>query len=70
MREFAHTGSDDRDALDLNQVLEACLRVASPHRRGATRIEEAHGELPPVSVGQTGNVRVETRLERGRAIVG
>jgi PAS domain S-box-containing protein len=89
MREFAHTGSDGRDALDLTQVLEACVRVASPHRRGATRIEEAYAELPPIwgsagqlrqvfvnllvnalqSVGQAGNVRVETRLDGERAVV-
>jgi PAS domain S-box-containing protein len=89
MREFAHTGSDGRCGLDLNQVLEACVRVASPHRRGATRVEESYGELPPVwgsagqlrqvfvnllvnalqSVGQVGNVRVETRLDGRRAVV-
>jgi signal transduction histidine kinase len=60
MREFAHTGSDGRAAIDLNQVLEACVRVAGPHRKGATRIEESYGTLPPVwgSAGQLRQVFV------------
>jgi PAS domain S-box-containing protein len=60
MREFAHTGSDGRSATDLNQVVEACVRVAGPHRKGATRIEEAYGEVPPVwgSAGQLRQVFV------------
>jgi PAS domain S-box-containing protein len=60
MREFAHTGSDGRAEVDVNQVLEACVRVAGPHRRGATRIEERYGEVPPVwgSAGQLSQVFV------------
>jgi PAS domain S-box-containing protein len=60
MREFAHTGGDGRAAIDLNQVVEACVRVAGPHRKGATRIVEAYGELPPVwgSAGQLRQVFV------------
>jgi len=60
MREFAHTGSDGRAAVDLNQVVEACVRVAGPHRKGATRLEEDYGEVPPVwgSAGQLRQVFV------------
>jgi len=60
MREFAHTGSDGRSAIDVNQVLEACVRVAGPHRQGATRIEEAYGDVPAVwgSAGQLRQVFV------------
>jgi PAS domain S-box-containing protein len=56
MREFAHTGSDGRAATDLNQVVEACVRVAGPHRKGATRIEESYGVVPPVW-GAAGQLR-------------
>jgi PAS domain S-box-containing protein len=48
MREFAHSGGDGRGPLDLNQLLEACVRVAAPHRQGAAHIEEHYAELPPV----------------------
>jgi PAS domain S-box-containing protein len=60
MREFAHIGSDGRTAVELNHVLEACVRVAGPHRKGATRLEEAYGEVPPVwgSAGQLRQVFV------------
>jgi PAS domain S-box-containing protein len=60
MREFAHTGSDGRSAIELNQVVEACVRVAGPHRQGATRIEEAYADVPPVwgSAGQLRQVFV------------
>jgi len=60
MREFAHTGSDGRSAIDLNQVVEACVRVAGPHRKGATRVDEAYGGVPPVwgSAGQLRQVFV------------
>jgi PAS domain S-box-containing protein len=54
MREFAHSGNDPRGPLDLNQVVEGCVRVAGAHRTRPTRIEEAYGQLPPVwgSAGQ------------------
>jgi PAS domain S-box-containing protein len=60
MREFAHTGSDGRSDVHLNQVLEACVRVAAPHRQGATRLEESYGDVPPVwaSAGQLSQVFV------------
>jgi PAS domain S-box-containing protein len=70
MREFAHTGSDGRVTIDLNQVVEACVRVASPHRKGATRIEEAYGELPPVwgSPGQLRQVFVNLLVNALQAV--
>jgi PAS domain S-box-containing protein len=60
MREFAHTGSDGRAEVHVNLVLEACVRVAAPHRQGATRLEESYGEVPPVwaSAGQLSQVFV------------
>jgi PAS domain S-box-containing protein len=60
MREFAHTGSDGRAEVQVNQVLEACVRVAAPHRQGATRLEESYGEVPSVwaSAGQLSQVFV------------
>jgi PAS domain S-box-containing protein len=54
MREFAHTGTDQRAAVDVNAIVEGCVRVASAHRKRATRVEERYGTLPPVwgSAGQ------------------
>jgi PAS domain S-box-containing protein len=49
MREFAHSGTDQRAAVDVNAVVEGCVRVASAHRKRATRIEERYGALPQVS---------------------
>jgi len=56
MREFAHTGSDQHAAVDLNQVVEGCVRVAGAHRRGATRMEEQYAAVPPVW-GAAGQLR-------------
>jgi signal transduction histidine kinase len=54
MREFAHSGNDPRAAVDLNGVVEGCVRVAGAHHKRPTRIEEHYGTLPPVwgSAGQ------------------
>jgi PAS domain S-box-containing protein len=54
MREFAHVGNDAREAVDLNQVVEGCLRVAGAHRKGSTRMAERFSPVPPVwgSAGQ------------------
>ncbi|MEN8160731.1 MAG: ATP-binding protein, partial [Myxococcota bacterium] len=70
MREFAHTGSDGRAEVDVNQVLEACVRVAGPHRRGATRIEERYGEIPAVwaSAGQLSQVFVNLLVNALQAV--
>jgi len=48
MREFAHTGSDGRAEVDLNQIVEGCVRVAGAHRKGVTRIEEQYGAVPRI----------------------
>jgi PAS domain S-box-containing protein len=54
MREFAHSGTDQRCGVDMNAIVEGCVRVASAHRKRATRIEERYGTLPAVwaSAGQ------------------
>jgi signal transduction histidine kinase len=54
MREFAHSGNDPRGSVDLNQVVEGCVRVAGAHHKRPTRVEEHYGTLPPVwgSAGQ------------------
>jgi PAS domain S-box-containing protein len=54
MREFAHSGNDPRASVDVNGVVEGCVRVAGAHRKRPTRIEEHYGTLPPVwgSAGQ------------------
>ena len=54
MREFAHSGNDPRGSVDLNGVVEGCVRVAGAHHKRPTRIEEHYGTLPPVwgSAGQ------------------
>jgi PAS domain S-box-containing protein len=48
MREFSHAGDEERSLADLNQLVESSVRMAAPHRRGATRIEERYGEVPPL----------------------
>jgi PAS domain S-box-containing protein len=48
MREFAHSGREQHATVDLNAVVETCVRVAGAHRKGSTRIEEQLAELPPV----------------------
>jgi len=70
MREFAHTGGDGRAGVDLNQVVEACVRVAGPHRQGATRLEEAYGEVPAVwgSAGQLRQVFVNLLVNALQAV--
>jgi len=60
MREFAHSGGNDRAAVDINQLIESCVRFASPHCKGATRIDEQYAAVPPVwgSAGQLRQVFV------------
>src|SRR4029450_5613271 len=45
---------DGRAHVDVNQVVEGCVRVAGAHRKGSTRIEEQYDGVPPVwgSAGQ------------------
>ncbi len=56
MREFAHSGSSERGVVEINQLVESCVRFASPHRKGATRIDEQYGSVPPVW-GNAGQLR-------------
>jgi signal transduction histidine kinase len=56
MREFAHSGSSERGVVDINQLVESCVRFASPHCKGATRIDEQYGSVPPVW-GNPGQLR-------------
>jgi signal transduction histidine kinase len=56
MREFAHSGGVDRAAVDINQLVESCVRFASPHCKGATRIDERYAPVPPVW-GSSGQLR-------------
>jgi PAS domain S-box-containing protein len=70
MREFAHSGGVDRAAVDVNQLVEGCVRFASPHCRGATRIDESYGEVPPVwgSAGQLRQVFVNLLVNGLQAV--
>ncbi len=56
MREFAHGGSSERAMVEINQLVESCVRFASPHCKGATRIDEQYGSVPPVW-GNAGQLR-------------
>jgi len=70
MREFAHSGGIDRAAIDINQLVEGCVRFASPHCKGATRIDERYAALPPVwgSAGQLRQVFVNLLVNALQAV--
>jgi signal transduction histidine kinase len=48
VRVFSHGGSDRRERLEPNDLLEHALRVAEPHVRRRARVERAYGTVPPV----------------------
>jgi signal transduction histidine kinase len=48
VRVFSHGGSESRELLDPNQVVERALRVAEPHVRRRAEVERALAEVPPV----------------------
>ena len=48
VRVFSHGGSERRERLAPNELLEHALRVAEPHVRRRARVERAYGDVPPV----------------------
>jgi signal transduction histidine kinase len=48
VRVFSHGGSERRERLAPNDLLEHALRVAEPHVRRRARVERAYGDVPPV----------------------
>ncbi len=46
MNEFSRAGEGERVPADLNQLVEASVRMAAPHQRGHVRVREAYGPLP------------------------
>ncbi len=70
MREFAHSGEEDRVETDVDVVVESCIRVAGTHHRQTTRIEECYGEPPSVlaSRGQLQQVVVNLVMNALQAV--
>ena len=70
MREFAHSGDEERTRIDLHPVLEASVRVAGTHRNGGTRFETDYSGLPPVrvSAGQIQQVFVNLLVNALQAV--
>ena len=48
VRVFSHGGTERRERLAPNELLERALRVAEPHVRRRARVERAYGEVPEV----------------------
>lgn len=48
VRVFSHAGSETRERLDPNELVERALRVAEPQLRRRARVERALGEVPLV----------------------
>jgi signal transduction histidine kinase len=48
VRVFSHGGSERRERLDPNDLLEHALRVAEPHVRRRARVERGYGQVPAV----------------------
>jgi len=48
VRGLAHAGGRERQAADLNQLLEGVLRIAAPQLRGRALLEKEFGDVPPV----------------------
>ncbi len=48
VRGLAHAGGRERQAADLNQLLEGVLRIAAPQLRGRATLEKEFGDVPPV----------------------
>jgi len=48
VRVFSHGGSDAKEHLAPNELVERALRVAEPHVRRRARVERAYEDVPPV----------------------
>ena len=48
VRVFSHGGSESRERLEPNELLERALRVAEPHVRRCARVERDYGDVPAV----------------------
>jgi signal transduction histidine kinase len=48
VRGLAHGGVRERQAADLNQLLEGVLRIAAPQLRGRAMLEKEFRDVPPV----------------------
>jgi signal transduction histidine kinase len=49
VRVFSHGGSEARELLDANQVVERALRVAEPHVRRRAVVERVYADVPSVA---------------------
>jgi signal transduction histidine kinase len=49
VRSFSHGGSDARERLDPNELVDRALRMAEPHVRGRIRVERTREAVPPVA---------------------
>ncbi len=49
VRVFSHGGSEARERLDANEVVERALRVAEPHVRRRAAVERVYSDVPPVA---------------------
>ena len=56
MREFAHAGSEQRDAMNLREILEASVRLTNAFRPEAVVIDESYGQDLMV-IGAAGPLR-------------
>jgi signal transduction histidine kinase len=48
VRVFSHGGSDAKERLAANELVERALRVAEPHVRRRARVERVYEDVPPV----------------------
>jgi PAS domain S-box-containing protein len=52
IRGFSHSGAADRDAANLNQLIEEVLHLAASQMQSSVTIERYYVELPPVQCAQ------------------
>lgn len=48
IKTFSHSGQQDREFADLGRLLDATVRIASPHLRHRARVERIAGDAPMV----------------------
>ena len=56
VKEFAHTGETRMEPIDLNEVVESSLRMATAHLPAGVRVERSYGEISPV-LGSSGQLQ-------------